>query len=61
MNKTVATLLKVVRRRNPSSAEGRGDYFRHLLLGLGGLPRDFLNFEPFYVRFNGGGGLCIRD
>ena len=54
MNKTVATLLKVVRLRNPSSAEGRRGLFPPLVTGARRSPRDFLNFEPFYVRFNGG-------
>ena len=33
----------------------RGDYFPLLLRGLGVSPDIFFfNFEPFYVRFNGG-------
>ena len=53
--RAVAAYLKVVRRRKPSSAEGMtGESTR----GLGGggwgpPPGKNLNFERFYVRFNG--------
>ena len=60
--RAVAAYLKVVRRRKPSSAEGtrggrarEGDYSPSRKGGFGGpLPRIFLNFERFCVRFNGG-------
>ena len=65
--RAVAAYLKVVRRRKPSSAEGmrggrarEGGSFPISLGGFGGPPpRIFLNFERFYVRFNG--VLCVWD
>ena len=58
--RAVAAYLKVVRRRKRSSAEGTrgGECERGMIPPLvrgvwGASPEKFLNFERFYVRFNG--------